>query len=253
MKKMILVLLLTGIFMIMIGVGGFVITNRYNYPPYTESDLVNDYDKFSSNKIYGRRGNGFMMGNRRFSFDENEEVIELDLLIKNVENHIELYDEELIIGDIFIFEDSEYYFSIIEKETGKGAMELLVNQYTQYIYPEYGPNMMWNLKYGMHYTKGMMHGYKVDDGYFQVSNFSKDNEITMEKAYNEGTSYLKKKDKNLELNDKHHDFYGYYTFHVEKEGMPIGMLSVNGFTGDVWYHDWHGRVTEIIDYHDEYH
>jgi hypothetical protein len=29
-------------------------------------------------------------------------------------------------------------------------MELLVNPYTKEVIPEYGPNMMWNLKYGMH-------------------------------------------------------------------------------------------------------
>jgi hypothetical protein len=29
------------------------------------------------------------------------------------------------------------------------------------------------------------------------------------------------------------------------------MMSVNGFTGEVWYHDWHGTVTQIIDGHSE--
>jgi hypothetical protein len=30
-----------------------------------------------------------------------------------------------------------------------GAMELLVDKSSGAIFPEYGPNMMWNLKYGI--------------------------------------------------------------------------------------------------------
>ena len=35
-------------------------------------------------------------------------------------------------------------------------------------------------------------------------------------------------------------FYGYYTLHTLRDGEIEGMLSVNGFTGEVWYHAWHG-------------
>ena len=35
-------------------------------------------------------------------------------------------------------------------------------------------------------------------------------------------------------------FYGYYTIHTEKDGKITGMLSVNAYTGQVWYHNWHG-------------
>jgi hypothetical protein len=35
-------------------------------------------------------------------------------------------------------------------------------------------------------------------------------------------------------------FYGYYTIDVLRDGKTIGMLSVNGTTGAVWYHTWHG-------------
>jgi hypothetical protein len=35
-------------------------------------------------------------------------------------------------------------------------------------------------------------------------------------------------------------FYGYYTLHTEKDGEVTGMLSVNGYSGEVWYHSWHG-------------
>jgi len=35
-------------------------------------------------------------------------------------------------------------------------------------------------------------------------------------------------------------FYGYYTLHTLKDGQITGMLSVNAYTGQVWYHTWHG-------------
>lgn len=47
-----------------------------------------------------------------------------------------------------------------------------------------------------------------------------------------------------------HEFYGYYTFHVNEGDKPIGMISVNYYTGDVWYHDWHGQLENIIEYNE---
>lgn len=31
-----------------------------------------------------------------------------------------------------------------------------------------------------------------------------------------------------------------YTLHTEKDGGITGILSVNGYSGEVWYHSWHG-------------
>jgi hypothetical protein len=36
-------------------------------------------------------------------------------------------------------------------------------------------------------------------------------------------------------------FYGYYTLNFTKDGRIYGMVSVNGYTGQVWYHSWHGQ------------
>ncbi len=35
-------------------------------------------------------------------------------------------------------------------------------------------------------------------------------------------------------------FYGYYTLDFSRDGKTLGMLSVNGYTGQVWLHTWHG-------------
>lgn len=41
-------------------------------------------------------------------------------------------------------------------------------------------------------------------------------------------------------------YYGYYTVMVKLNGEHYGMLSVNGYTGAVWYHTWHGMfISEV--------
>ena len=30
-----------------------------------------------------------------------------------------------------------------------------------------------------------------------------------------------------------------------KDGQVFGMLSVNGYSGEVWYHNWHGAFIEM--------
>ena len=63
----------------------------------------------------------------------------------------------LEVGEIMIF-DNNAYAIVLEKDTGLGAFELLMNSGSQIAFPEYGPNMMWNLKYGMMANGGMMGG-----------------------------------------------------------------------------------------------
>jgi heat shock protein HslJ len=41
-------------------------------------------------------------------------------------------------------------------------------------------------------------------------------------------------------------FPGSYTLHILKSGKVTGMLSVNGYTGQVWYHTWHGAFMQMI-------
>ena len=46
-------------------------------------------------------------------------------------------------------------------------------------------------------------------------------------------------------------FYGYYNLHTLRDGQIEGMLSVNGYRGGVWYHDWHGPFIGMEEFHDE--
>lgn len=191
-----------------------------------------------------------MMGNRwndwnesprhRNDFEEydEEDKMSLEQIKDRVEDVIDRYGEDLEIADIFIYKDSEYYVSIEEKDTGKGAMELLVNPYNGDVYQEYGPGMMWNEKYGMHGGRGHM-------GFFD-EDYSKKN-IERDAAIKIADEYVKNNvNKSYKVIGEGHEFYGYYTFHIEEDNETVGMISVNYNNGDPWYHDWHGELEKVI-------
>ena len=267
MRKNVL-LTIIGVMLISLGLGGYLLSlDKYDqqFNGYGMMNYAWQGDDYQSQGYYGM---GPMMGGSYYGIqsNENEEKLELDILTLEVEKYIDQFETNLVIGDIFVFEDSEYYYSIIEESTKKGAMELLINPYTKDIYPEFGPNMMWNLKYGMHNSgymfggRGMMSGYGMmgrrgnysfDYDDYNVNEYSQDNEMNSEEAYNKGVDYLANNKDEYTLGDEYHEFYGYYTFHVESGSNPVGMLSVHGFTGDVWYHTWHGELVEIVDGHDD--
>jgi hypothetical protein len=58
-----------------------------------------------------------------------------------------LHDADLTIAVIMEFEQI-FYVVYFEESTGIGAFEMLIEKNTGRIFPEYGPNMMWNTKYG---------------------------------------------------------------------------------------------------------
>jgi hypothetical protein len=41
-------------------------------------------------------------------------------------------------------------------------------------------------------------------------------------------------------------FYGYYHVEVLSDGEVSGMLSVNGYSGEVWFPNWHGSFIQNI-------
>jgi hypothetical protein len=127
---------------------------------------------------------------------------------------------------------NNFYVQVNEKSTGNGAFELLINKYTGSIYPEMGPNMMWNTKYGM--MRGGILG-----GIFGAPTAAMN--ITPIQATTNAQTYLTTYLPGTTTGDAT-TFHGYYTIEIvnSSTGTTYGMLSVNGFTGQVWFHNWHG-------------
>jgi len=129
-----------------------------------------------------------------------------------------------------------FYVVVKEKDTGLGAFELLVDKYTGAISPEMGPNMMWNTKYGMH--NGMM-GWLTGTATAPAT-------VTVDQAKANAQQYLNTYYPGTTAGDAE-TFYGYFHVEVLSAGNIYGMLSVNGYTGQVWYHTWHGTFIQEIE------
>ncbi len=129
---------------------------------------------------------------------------------------------------------ANFYVQVNEKSTGNGAFELLINKYTGSIYPEMGPNMMWNTKYGM-MRSGILGGIYGTPTTTMT--------VTATQATANAQQYLNAYLPGTTTGDVT-TFYGYYTVEVLNGTTTYGMLSVNGYTGQVWYHTWHGAFIQ---------
>jgi hypothetical protein len=148
----------------------------------------------------------------------------------------------LEVGEVMEFERN-FYALVVEKESGIGAMELLVDRSTGAVGPEMGPNMMWNAKYGMMAggeRRGMMGGYTA----------SGEMRLSPEDAAKAAQNWLDANLPGRQAGDAD-PFHGYYTFHFMKDGQIDGMLSVNGSSGDVWFHGWHGEFLQMVEEGDQ--
>lgn len=179
--------------------------------------------------------NAFYTASTPLTLDEASAVLDAYLA--------DLNDSNLTYKDIMIF-DNHTYAQIVEKDSGTRVLEVLIDPTTKAVYPEMGPNMMWNQKYGMmsgYGRYGMMGGMMGNStGAVPPSEPT----VTPEQAVTAAQTYL---DTNfatagLTANEHANPMSGYYTLDVNRDGQPVGMLSVNGYTGAVWPHTWHGKL-----------
>ncbi len=158
-----------------------------------------------------------------------------------------LGNDDLELKEIMVF-DQNAYAVVIEKSTGTGAMELLVDPVTLNVFPEYGPQHMWNAKYGMPGGRGA--GFSNARGCAMGFNSnaavspSSQSALTLDEAAQTAAQYLEVNLQNAELDPHGQPFYGYFTFDYSVDGQTAGMLSVNSASGQVWPHTWHGQFIE---------
>ncbi|MGQ9555363.1 MAG: hypothetical protein ACUVWR_14780, partial [Anaerolineae bacterium] len=108
---------------------------------------------------------------------------------------------------------------------------------------EMGPNMMWNQKYGMMSGGHGMMGWGLRGRRLPAS---VEMTISPKQALIIAQNYLDRAyDGRLHVAEDAEAFYGYYTIDVEQDDMPVGMLSVNGYNGQVFLHTWHGKFIEM--------
>jgi hypothetical protein len=163
-------------------------------------------------------------------------------------------NQNLAIKEIMEFQYN-FYVAYYEKDTGIGAFEMLIwKLIPPYRYgmmgwrwgwlvaagsivPEPGPNMMWNTKYSP-MANGIM-------GYWYLASST----ITVSESQAEqyAQAYLDVNFQNAKV-EMTTQFYGYYTIDFTVNGQIAGMLSVNGYTGQVWLHTWHGAFIQEVEF-----
>lgn len=216
----------------------------------------NNKDAYGPNMMNGRGpsmmgGNG---GNMMNGYNNaNLTPLTVDQAKAAAEKYLSnLKSPDLQIAEVMIF-DNNAYVVVKEISTGNGAFELLVDSASQIAYPEHGPNMMWNLKYGglnhenmmgngemMGGNNGMMNGW---DSTIPLD-VTADLTVTPEQAIEYAQKYLDANNSGATAATDPIRFYGYYALDFEKDGKIIGMLSVNGYSGQIFLHTWHGAFIE---------
>ena len=167
--------------------------------------------------------------------------LSLDQAIEAAEQFLSDYgNADLALAEVMEFTNN-FYAEVEEKSTGVHAFELLIDRYTGTISPEPGPNMMWNTRYSP--MAGMMGGW----GRRSLEDLS----VTPDGALEIARQWLDKNLPGTSADTSADAFYGYYTIHVMNDDQVYGMLSVNGYTGDVWYHDWHGEFIGMQELEEE--
>jgi hypothetical protein len=145
----------------------------------------------------------------------------------------------LTVDELMEFTNN-YYASVREKSTGIGAFEILIDKSSGNVMEE-PPSMMWNTRYGM--MPGGMMGGMMGGAAFGSSGPTT---VTSDQARNIAQHWLDANQPGDSANSPD-AFYGYYTVDFERGGELAGMLSVNGYSGQVWYHTWHGSFIQMKD------
>lgn len=180
------------------------------------------------------------------------QAIMTSLTITDTKKAVDAYlnklgNSDLELKEIIVFQNSAYA-RVAEKSTGIGAFEVLVDSGTFQVIPEYGANMMWNLKYshiailgrrGMVNPRGETE-LDLPDPFTMA--------ISADKALKIAQDFLDRTETETTVSTEAHMFYGYYTIEILKNGSPAGLLSVNGTTGQVLLQVGHGKFIAMQEY-----
>jgi hypothetical protein len=184
----------------------------------------------------------------------------------------QLFADKLGLKTDEVMQFSNNFYVLLVDSNGKPATEVLVDPETGAVTLEYGPAMMWNTKYGMMSGTatgttgrggmmggGMMSGTTgagmMGGGMMSGMMGSAGGRATWTPATVTGSvdtaqakslanAWLAKQGTGLSAGESD-ALPGYFTFEVLKDGKVSGMLSVNGTTGAVWYHWWHGSFVAM--------
>lgn len=198
-------------------------------------------------------GNGAaMMG---YTLDGNTKVRTLADARRQAQRFADEFD--LRVGEVIQFSNN-FYASLLEGD-GNEATEVLVYR-NGAVRIEFGPAMMWNTEYGPMAGNGGMMGNGSSGGMMGGGGYgggmmgsgydgslgTASETVSAEDAVAIANRWLDANRPGLRVEDAD-AFPGYYTLETLRDGKVAGMLSVNVFTGAVWYHWWHGSFVAMTE------
>lgn len=168
---------------------------------------------------------GFPKGAIPLTIDQAVEAVQKYLIL--------LRNPDLVPSEVIDF-TNHFQVRVKEKSTGVNALNLIVDKLsTGAVCFEPGPNMMWNTKYhmGWGHMQGPPWWPRVPTTQMPV---------TVEQAKQLAQNFLSAYLPGATVGEEVEIFYGFYDLYVMRDGKVWGELSVNGYTGWVWYQTWHG-------------
>jgi hypothetical protein len=166
--------------------------------------------------------------------------IGIDRAVKVAQDTAAGYPGGGLEADEVIGFSQNYYAAIRETDSRIGAFEVLIDRSSGRVTREPGPDMMWNTKYSVR-------GAVMNDGGMMGGSIlrpSKTMTVTAQRAQEIAQRWLDS-NRTGSTTKPPDSFYGFYTVDFESSGRLAGMLSVNGYTGQVWYHSWHGGFIQL--------
>lgn len=197
---------------------------------------------YTTNQMSSGMG-GIMLISGGKAYRSDGKMLQMSDAISLAQSYVaSLNNADLALDEV---EEWEYNFYVVVKEvsTSNKAFQLVIDKWTGAVMSETGPNMMWNSKY---LGGGLMMRSEV---FGATPRAGATMTVTPTQAALDANQFLIDRfspGRNLAVVNPPDTYYGFYAFDVNDvaTGKKYGMLSVNGSTGQVWYHTWHGNFIQ---------
>lgn len=215
----------------------------YGYYPQTSGTQPNAPIPYHAGSGCGNHG---LIGSNYATDGTTLSAISINTAVTDAQNYVAILNNpDLTVKQVEEYSNN-FHAQVTEKSTGNGAFELIVDKYTGTVAREMGPNMMWNTKYettigGMMGSGGMMSGYGLGNTVTPTTTMP----VNVTQANANAQQYLNTYFPGKTTGNAT-TFYGYYTIEVLNNGNTYSMISVNGYTCQVWYHNWHGNFIQEL-------
>lgn len=179
---------------------------------------------------YGMMGGGYNAASLGINLT-NGQVENSDQAVTIAKAYVQKLNTGLTVDELHEFSDS-YEVELKHAKTGEKAYEFMIGKSGGVIFAEMGPNVMWNTKYGH------MNGGNQEN--------QTDLTVSVDQATKLAQDFVAKIGKGYSVSEPE-TAPGYYEFMVSKDGKDYAELDVNGYTGQVWYENWHGSIVNTVE------